>query len=213
MKELNFWISVICLILLEITAGYALHYRENNLLLTRQIEINKLNIAAPAYGHVTVFKYRSPIAFEDFDKKTSPYGYRELLNQNTGGTRTSEHKGLDFVGTWHCLIRPIDLNGEVIDVWMPPNWYYKGHPTLGGYARIKHNDNWISGYPHLSAIYVREGDLLINGIFYRDGKPLKSKGSIGRQGNTGLSWGEHLHLSIQKPDGTFADPLHHVRFP
>lgn len=166
--------------------------------------INKLsNMYIERQTHV--FKYTSPI--KDYDKLTSPFGYRELLNPYTGGTRSSNHKGLDIVGAWHSEIRSIDLNGEVIDVWMPPDDYYRGHDLFGGFVRIRHNDDWISGYTHLSSIYVREDDLLIDGIFYRKGKVIGSIDVIGRQGDTGISTGEHLHLLVEKPDGTFVDPL------
>lgn len=158
---------------------------------------------------VYITKYTSPI--DKLDKLTSPFGYRELLNPFTGGWMSNYHKGTDMIGLWHCAIKPIDLNGEVIDVWPVPNWYYKGHDVFGAYVRIKHNDKWISGYGHLSAIYVKEGDLLIDGLFYRNGKLLPNKDILGRQGNTGLSTGEHLHLSIKKPDGKFVDPLRWIK--
>lgn len=157
-----------------------------------------------------VYKYTSPIELEDLIKKTSPFGYRELLNPYTGGTRASDHMGLDLVGRWRSRIYPIDPNGEVIDVWLPPDGYYKGHPDFGGYVRIEHLDKWITGYPHLSSIYVREGDKLIDGLFYRNGKLISSKNVLGRQGNTGTSTGDHLHISIQKPDGDFVDPLRYI---
>ncbi len=157
------------------------------------------------------YKYTSPIAFKDYKKATSPFDYRELLNAYSGGTSSGIHQGLDIVGVWHCLISPIAMNGEVIDVWMPPNDYYSGHQTHGGYVRIRHPDNWIEAHSHLSTIYVREGDLLIDGVFYRKGKVLPSKGYIGRQGNTGQSWGEHLHLSIQNNKGKFVNALHHIK--
>ncbi len=159
---------------------------------------------------VHIYKYRSPIAKEDFDKLTSPMGYRELLNPYTGGTRSSNHKGLDIVGTWHCLIRPIVLNGEILETWPAPDQYYKGHPIHGGYVVLKHDDGWKSNYSHLSKLYVMKGDKLIDGKFYRNGKLLPSEGAIGRQGNTGQSWNEHLHLSIQTPDDEFVDPLQYI---
>jgi len=158
---------------------------------------------------VRVYKYTSPM--HHLDKLTSPFGYRELLNPFTGGVTTGKHKGLDIVGHWHCEILPIAQDGVVLDVWPVPNWYYKGHELFGGYVRIKHTDGWISGYGHMSVIYVKEGDVLKDGLFYRKGKLIGSKGIIGRQGNTGMSTGEHLHLSIEKPDGVFVDPLRWVK--
>lgn len=184
---------------------------ESNLLKEQLVIANKSvsilsNMRIERAEHI--FKYNSPI--RDYDKVTSPFGYRELLNPYTGGTRTSNHKGLDIVGAWNSEIRSIDLNGEVIDVWMPPDDYYRGHDLFGGFVRIKHMDAWISGYTHLSSIYVREGDLLIDGLFYRNGKLIGSIDVLGRQGDTGLSTGEHLHLLIEQPDGTFVDPLKYV---
>ncbi len=151
-----------------------------------------------------VYKYRSPI--ESSSLLTSPVGYRELLNPYTGGTRSSEHRGIDLVGTWHCLIRPIALNGVVVDKW----YVDPGHPTHGGYVRIKHPDGWIETHSHLSKIYVKEGDRLIDGKFYRNDKPLPSGGSIGRQGNTGQSEGEHEHLGLLNARGEFVNPLLYV---
>ena len=154
-----------------------------------------------------VYKYQSPMNKEDYNKLTSPFGYREMLNPFTGGQVTSEHKGLDLVGNWHCEIKPIGMNGKVIDKWYPPSSWASGHEVFGGYVRIQHKDNWISSYAHLSSIYVKEGDMLIDGLFYRNGQVLPSKGILGRQGNTGMSIGEHLHLSIQNEKGEFVDPL------
>lgn len=161
-----------------------------------------------------VYKYVSPIHKSEFEKITSPFGYRELLLPETGGTHTSFHEGIDIVGSYHCEIYPIYPNGKVLDKWYPPGkhngHWYKGNPVFGGYVRIQQSDGYIAGYGHMSTIYVKEGDVLKNGIFYRNGKPLKSKGIIGRQGNTGLSTGEHLHLSIEK-DGKFLNPILYVK--
>lgn len=153
-----------------------------------------------------VYKYTKPF---NIVKPTSPFGYRELLNPFTGGVTTGSHMGIDIVGNWHCEVSSI-ADGVVLDVWPVPNWYYKGHELFGGYIRIEHADGWISGYGHLSSIYVKEGDVLKDGLFYRNGKLLPSKGVMGRQGNTGMSTGEHLHLSIQDAEGEFVDPLEYL---
>ena len=186
-----------------------------NTLLKNQLSVSSQAINKLSNMHIErqthTYKYVAPIAKEDYNKKTSPFSYREMLNPFTGGQVSSWHKGVDIVGLWHCTIRPIDLNGEVIDKWYVPTNTRGGHEVFGGYVRIKHPDGWISAYGHLSSIYVKEGDKLIDGIFYRNGVALQSKGILGRQGNTGQSTGEHLHLSIQRPDGVFVDPLRWVK--
>ena len=160
-----------------------------------------------------IFKFKKgPISKEYLLKPSSAYGYRELINYQTGGTRTSNHLGFDIVGTWHCPIEPIGLNGEVIDVYPPPDGYYRGHEVHGGYVRIRHDDGWVEGHSHLSAIYVKEGDILKDGIFYRDGKELPSVNLIGRQGNTGQSSGDHDHFSLENEFGEFVDPILYVDF-
>jgi murein DD-endopeptidase MepM/ murein hydrolase activator NlpD len=155
-----------------------------------------------------IYRYKSPI--ETVLKFTSPFGYRELNVPWSGGTRKSEHMGVDLKGDWHCAIHPVAQNGEVIDVWQPPNGYYHGHPEFGGYVRIRHDDDYISGYAHLSSVYVKEHDKLIDGKFYRNGNLISSEDVLGRQGNTGQSTGEHLHLSIMNPEGEFVDPLLYI---
>jgi len=192
--------------------SYAQFYHTKYNEATRELNIAKDTINLIQSGtHVeermVKYKYTSPIDKEHFKKLTSPFGYRLLLNPFTGGTKTSYHKGVDIVGTFHCGITPVTKNGKVIDKWYVPGSYTEGHKVFGGYVRILHSDGWISGYGHLSSIYVKEGDVLVDGIFYRNGKVLPSKGLIGRQGNTGISTGEHLHLSLQNKEGVFVDPL------
>jgi len=158
-----------------------------------------------------VFKFKKgPIDKKYIPDKTSAFGYRELLNPYTGGTRTGNHLGIDIVGTWHCPIKPIVLNGVVEHKW----YVEPGHPTHGGYVVILHDDGWRSGYSHLSKIYVKEHDRLIDGFFYREinGRwtKLNTDGILGRQGNTGLSEGEHLHLTIKNEKGELLDPILYV---
>ena len=173
-----------------------------------QANLDNIVITRPAYElEEYKSKYRSPIMLVEL---TSAFGYRECNNKYTGGTISGDHKGLDMVGPYHCEIYPIVLNGIV-----EHKWYVKpGHPEHGGYVVIKHKDGWKSGYSHLSAIYVKEGDQLINGIFYRliKGKwqALPSEGRIGRQGDTGQSKGEHLHLTIENELGKLVNPLHYI---
>jgi murein DD-endopeptidase MepM/ murein hydrolase activator NlpD len=104
------------------------------------------------------------------------------------------HNGIDFavvVGTPVYAVR----SGRAFRVETQPKGY-------GNVVYLKHDDNWVSIYGHLSKfdvepnIYVRSGDL----IGY-------SGGAAGDAG-AGHSTGPHLHFELRKPDGiAYADTI------
>lgn len=65
-------------------------------------------------------------------------------------------------------------------------------------VRIKHDDGTQTFYLHLNETLVREGDKVSAGT------------PIGAVGNTGRSYGAHLHFSVLI-DGEFADPIAYLR--
>ena len=144
----------------------------------------------------THYLFSSPVHPDDFIRITSPFGYRELVNPFTGGTRESIHKGVDYLGTHKARIVSIG-SGKVVVHYPPPNNYYKGHEILGGMIKIDHGNGWTSVYGHLSSTYVKEGQFVGNGEV------------IGRQGDTGLSYGAHLHFELQYNNDT-VQPLKFV---
>ena len=135
-----------------------------------------------------------PIHEDDFRAYTSPIGVRESPSY---GGQWREHLGLDMVGTWKARIVAA-ADGVIIDVYPAPDGYWKGHPTKGGYVEIKHAGGFITRYSHMSVTYkmvigekVRRGDIL------------------GRQGNTGLSFKDHLHFEVLK-DGEHVNPDRYI---
>ncbi len=115
-----------------------------------------------------------------------------------GGEDIKQHNGVDLVGTWHGRVVAV-ASGKVIEKWYVPDGNKRiGHPVFGGYVRILHDDGFVSGYGHLSSIYVHEG------------QRVKAGQVIGRIGSTGKSTGEHLHFSIQDSDGNFLQPLKYI---
>lgn len=145
------------------------------------------------------YLFTNPVHPDDYLRITSPYGYRELVNPFTGGTRESIHKGVDYLGTHKARIVSIG-SGKVIEHYPPPDSYYKGHEILGGMIKIDHGNGWTSVYGHLSGTYVKEGQIVNAGDI------------IGRQGNTGLSYGDHLHFELQYNNET-VQPLKFVGGP
>ncbi len=99
--------------------------------------------------------------------------------------RYRHHHGVDFAAPYGT---PVSSIGDGVVVFA--GW--KG--GYGKYIRIRHPNGYMSGYGHLSRIYVRRGQRVKQGQL------------IGRVGSTGLSTGPHLHFEILK-DGRFVNPL------
>jgi len=165
-------------------------YLENSIDIAANLrtELNQanrtINLITTVRTRPVNYLFTSPMAVDDFKRLTSPYGYRELINPFTGGTRESVHKGVDILGTYRARITAVGA-GKVIEHYPPPNGFFKGHPVLGGMVKIDHGNGWQSVYGHLSATYVHEGQIVESGAV------------IGRQGNTGKSYGSHLHFELQ----------------
>ena len=167
-----------------------------------QKDIENYKLAAEIYDNffneVIEKPYINPISKEDYDRLTSAKGYRILHNPFTGGDRDSEHSGIDLVGTWHSRVVAV-ADGEVIDHYHPPDRKWHGHPVLGGMIRIQHNDGRISVYGHLSSTYVNE----TTKRFVKQGQ------IIGRTGETGMAYGEHLHFELWE-NGELLNPLKYI---
>jgi murein DD-endopeptidase MepM/ murein hydrolase activator NlpD len=112
---------------------------------------------------------------------SSGSGYR---NDPMGGKEESQlHRGLDLVGPHRAPVTAAAA-GVVAEHWPAPNGFYRGHPIYGGLVVIDHLNGTLTLYGHLSTTYVNEGDEVAAGEI------------IGRQGNTGVSTGEHLHFEV-----------------
>jgi len=109
---------------------------------------------------------------------------------NRSGRRI--HKGLDLsagVGTPVCTAK----SGKVMSATQ--------NKGMGKYIIIRHRDNIITIYGHLSNIFVRKGDYL------RQGQVI---GSVGKTGNArAADMLPHLHFEIRK-NGVPQDPLEYI---
>ena len=68
----------------------------------------------------------------------------------------------------------------------------------GNYVMILHDGNYVTLYAHLEAVYVCEGQTVAQGD------------EIGFMGNTGNSFGAHLHFEVRKYKAVPAGNLHDV---
>ncbi len=93
----------------------------------------------------------------------------------------------------------IDIDGDTGD---PIRAAAAGTVSVAGYydkcggldVHIDHGDGLVSWYRHLSKVLVSEGDRVGRGD------------TIGRMGNTGCSFGSHLHFALRR-GSTWIDPL------
>jgi murein DD-endopeptidase MepM/ murein hydrolase activator NlpD len=123
---------------------------------------------------------------------TSPFGWRELNG------RRKMHNGVDIGASEGTPIYSI-AKGKVIQI---TNLCQVGERLCGGgwgnFIKIEHDNNIQSLYAHLSNTNVNRFD------------EIKQGQVIGRMGNTGFSFGSHLHFEVYK-DGIRIDPLSIMR--
>ena len=100
---------------------------------------------------------------------TSGYGWRNW-------PRRAFHKGLDLKA-YYTRVRSAKAGRVTYAGW------------LGGYGKVvvlRHAGDYRSLYAHLSRIYVRKGMRVAQGT------------TLGKSGNTGYSFGPHLHFEVSK---------------
>lgn len=105
-------------------------------------------------------------------KVTCKYG----INSDTETYATKSHKGLDMVGVSSKTIVSIN-DGTVVDL-------NKHGKAYGYHVWVAHDDGTGALYAHMSSISVKAG------------QKVKAKDAIGVMGNTGNSFGAHLHLEV-----------------
>ncbi|WP_235420921.1 lysozyme family protein [Jeotgalibacillus soli] len=101
---------------------------------------------------------------------TSPYGFR----QDPGTGRTQFHQGVDFICDENDSIFSVKQGEVLVAEWNPYGY--------GNFIVIQHAENEFSAYSHLVVLDVSEGQKVAQGE------------RIGGCGNTGYSFGNHLHF-------------------
>lgn len=111
---------------------------------------------------------------------TSPFGWRS----NPFGGAPEFHQGLDIAAPTGTTVTAAAGGTVIMAQW------YGGY---GNYILIDHGGGYSTGYGHLSAIYVSNGQAVKRGQ------------AIGAVGSTGASTGPHLHFEV-RIDGKPVDP-------
>ncbi len=124
-------------------------------------------------------------------KITSPYGIRTLNG------KTENHKGVDIVGIDDkTILSPIDgivQSSTIISDKSNLTWQW------GNYIRIDSTDGFRLFFCHLSKRLVKKGDKV------KKGQP------IGIEGNTGYSFGIHLHFEVRNSKNISINPIEYMK--
>lgn len=73
-----------------------------------------------------------------------------------------------------------------------------GNASYGNCVKLQHGNNYYTLYAHLSSVTVSYG------------QKVKKGDVIGRMGNTGNSYGTHLHFEVRKGASTCIDPAPYI---
>jgi LysM repeat protein len=101
---------------------------------------------------------------------------------DTFGTRLGTHKGIDIAASLNTPVFAVD-DGIVTKS------YYSD--TYGNVIFIKHRNNFETVYAHLNKRHLHEGQAVNKGD------------TIGLMGNTGKSYGVHLHFEVHEKEWTY----------
>lgn len=124
------------------------------------------------------------------EQLTLNYG-RQNLNGNV-----YNHKGIDIVKYKNELDYIIAIeDGEVISTRTGIRGFAYG--SYGNYVYLKHKNGYKSFYAHLSRVDVQKGDRVKKGQV------------IGYMGDSGMAYGAHLHVEIEK-DNKLINPYPYV---
>lgn len=124
---------------------------------------------------------------------TSPFGPRTLEN---GDKRP--HKGIDCVGRDNKYI-VVPTNGKIVSSQIITN---KANPTWewGNYVKMDDLNGYYLFFCHLNKRLVTAGQIVKKGQI------------IGVEGQTGYSFGSHLHFEVRrKSDNVSIDPLQYQK--
>ena len=110
---------------------------------------------------------------------------------------SSKHKGLDIVGEGHRTdYVTAHTDGEVIllATGLVNSPGASGDASYGNFVKLKHPNGYCTLYAHLKNVCVVKG------------QTVKAGERLGYMGNSGNSYGAHLHFEIRTPGNERIDP-------
>lgn len=123
------------------------------------------------------------------------------INQITNKYKYGVHNGIDIVGQWYCCDHIVaHSDGVVVSCRKNETKNYSSGGSYGNYVKIKHDNGYYTLYAHL-----RHGSVTVN-----IGDRVKKSQVIGYMGNTGYSFGAHLHFEVRNTSDVKIDPTPYI---
>ena len=118
----------------------------------------------------------------------------------TQGYKKGVHDGVDLVNTNskgdHILGWEVaHSDGVVVSYRNNCKGFEKG--SYGNYVKLRHKDGYYTLYAHME----------YNSVKVKTGDNVKRGQRLGYMGNTGYSFGGHLHWEVRKPNDEKIDPI------
>lgn len=105
------------------------------------------------------------------------------------------HNGIDIVGPGYTLAWEIaHSDGVVVATRNDCNWFENG--SYGNYVKVRHDNGYYTLYAHGA----------YNTVQVSVGQRVKRGQRLMYMGNTGMSYGAHLHWEVRTPNDTRIDP-------
>ena len=127
--------------------------------------------------------------------------FKKKGNKITQKYKSGVHNGIDLVGTGSTLDDIVaHSDGTIVAVRKDYNKTDKTGNSYGNYVKIKHTNGYYTLYAHLKygSVTVKVGDKVKKGQV------------IGHMGNTGHSFGAHLHFEVRNTKDTKIDPTNYI---
>ena len=117
------------------------------------------------------------------------------LCEITQAYKKGVHNGIDLVGAGYTLAWEVaHSDGEVVALRNDCDWFEDG--SYGNYIKLKHSDGYYTLYAH--------GAYMTNQVLVGD--KVKKGERLQYMGNTGMSYGAHLHFEVRDKSDTRIDP-------
>ena len=124
------------------------------------------------------------------------------LCEVTQGFRRGFHNGIDIVNKGYTLGYVVAHSAGTVVACRKNCTGFESGGSYGNYVMIRHDNGWCTLYAHL----------MYNTVIVSNGQRVSKGQTLGYMGNTGTSYGGHLHFEVRQNTtyGSIVDPTNYL---